>query len=153
MNKLKWLKQVNKQTEEDLPRPPEPLLGGTTEFFVGSVVPMVEGMKGVITNHNTLTRLLNNNYTKKLLSGWAVAELSIDEARAELLARQQRQVTDKVFPPIQRLLHLLPVCIVARVICAAQLGPAPGGIIAPQSMQVIAALRPTPFRVSVEAKH
>ena len=93
LHKLKWLKQIDKTTKQDLPRAPEPLLGGTSEFFVGSVVPMIPGMN--IYNHTTLQRLLNGKYAQGHIDGWAVAELSLDEARAQLHARLRRQVMAK----------------------------------------------------------
>ena len=85
LSKLKWLKKV-----DDTTRSPEPVLGGTPEFFVGSVVPMIPDMN--IAYHTNLARLLNGKYTKPNLHGWAVANLSEGEARAQLIARQARQV-------------------------------------------------------------
>ena len=68
--KLRWLKKVDKVTGADLPRAPEPVLGGTPEFFVHSVVPLIPDMD--MENHTTLSRLLNGKYTKPHLNGWAL---------------------------------------------------------------------------------
>ena len=58
LHKLRWLAQVERTTGVRLEREPVPLLGGTAEFFVGSVAPMVIGMAD-IQSRERLTRLLH----------------------------------------------------------------------------------------------
>ena len=53
LHKLRWLAQVDRTTGVRLEREPVPLLGGTSEFFVGSAAPMVSGMKVKVKKRNS----------------------------------------------------------------------------------------------------
>ena len=78
-----------------LEREPVPVLGGTADFFIGSVAPMVNG-RGEIQSKERLARLLHatppfdqprNNY-----GGWIALkkeDMPLEVARAALEQRQQ----------------------------------------------------------------
>ena len=59
MDKLRWLALVDVLTGSQLERESEPVLGGTSNFFIGSVAPMVSGMSGIVSKISSGLSIVN----------------------------------------------------------------------------------------------
>lgn len=112
LHKLKWIKQVNKKSLQDVERAPEPILGGKLEHFVQHVAPRIPGMQKV-TNASYLSRLFSPTPLPHV-GGWSAAKLSLDEARAELQRRQGPSVVsdeDRTLPTAPNPHSNCPTCV------------------------------------------
>ena len=94
LHKLKLLQQIDKKTKLPLDRPPEPILAGNFEWYVNDFAPLVFGMEK-IRDGPQLSRLFSKN-PPPYYGTWTKAELTLADARQELLRRAGQQRPEQV---------------------------------------------------------